>query len=141
MGRWKSGAPIDITPLKDDPVLAADPQRNNNFQYDRASQERCPFAAHTRKMNPRSDLGEAIVDPHRIIRRGIQFGPEVSPEERAAHRTQKERGLLFVSYQSSLSQGFQFLQKSEFFSTANLAVLLAGVFQAPAPPTFTPKRN
>ena len=27
VGRWKSGAPIDITPFQDDPVLAADPTR------------------------------------------------------------------------------------------------------------------
>lgn len=50
-GRWKSGeqklcactsytrlnfslgAPIDITPLKDDPVLAKDSERNNNFNF------------------------------------------------------------------------------------------------------------
>jgi len=33
IGRWKSGAPIDLTPTQDDPVLAADPQRNNNFDF------------------------------------------------------------------------------------------------------------
>jgi hypothetical protein len=27
VGRWKSGAPIDLSPFKDDPVLAADPKR------------------------------------------------------------------------------------------------------------------
>ena len=27
VGRWKSGAPIDITPFKDDPALGADPKR------------------------------------------------------------------------------------------------------------------
>jgi hypothetical protein len=33
VGRWKSGAPIDLSPTQDDPVLAADPQRNNNFNF------------------------------------------------------------------------------------------------------------
>lgn len=33
IGRWKSGAPIDLTPTQDDPVLAADPLRNNNFNF------------------------------------------------------------------------------------------------------------
>jgi len=33
IGRWKSGAPIDITPDQDDPVLAADPFRNNDFDF------------------------------------------------------------------------------------------------------------
>ena len=32
-GRFKSGAPIDITPVKDDPALAKDPQRNNDFDF------------------------------------------------------------------------------------------------------------
>ena len=36
-GRFKLGAPIDITPLKDDPVLAKDPQRNNNFDFSNVS--------------------------------------------------------------------------------------------------------
>jgi hypothetical protein len=33
MGRWRSGAPLVLAPTKDDPQLAADPQRNNNFDY------------------------------------------------------------------------------------------------------------
>ena len=60
VGRWKSGAPIQLSPLKDDPALGADPQRNNNFNYTEGggfdSQTRCPFSAHIRKTNPRTDL-------------------------------------------------------------------------------------
>lgn len=113
-GRWKSGAPIAITPLRDDPALAADPQRRNKFEFNPSSQEACPFAAHVRKMNPRGDIPQATgINPHRVIRRGIQYGPEVSAKERANNRTEKDRGLLFVSYQSSLKDGFQFLQKSK----------------------------
>ena len=33
MGRWRSGAPLVLSPDKDDPVLAADMQRNNDFNY------------------------------------------------------------------------------------------------------------
>ena len=33
IGRWKSGAPIDLSPTQDDPILAKDPQRNNNFTF------------------------------------------------------------------------------------------------------------
>lgn len=29
--RWKSGAPVDLAPLFDDPTLASDRMRNNNF--------------------------------------------------------------------------------------------------------------
>lgn len=115
-GRWKSGAPIQLTPLKDDPVLAADPARNNVFTFDLTSQEKCPYAAHVRKMNPRGDFAgigdpKTLLDPHRVIRRGIQYGPEVTEHERKSNRTEQDRGLLFVCYQSNLTQGFQFLQK------------------------------
>ena len=33
MGRWRSGCPVDLSPEKDDPAIAADPQRRNNFTY------------------------------------------------------------------------------------------------------------
>src|SRR5215216_217880 len=33
MGRWRSGAPLVLSPDKDDPELGADPQRNNDFNY------------------------------------------------------------------------------------------------------------
>src|SRR5262252_1977065 len=33
MGRWRSGAPLALAPDKDDPALAADMQRNNDFNY------------------------------------------------------------------------------------------------------------
>ena len=114
MGRWKSGAPIDITPTKDDPALGADPNRNDDFRYafpeDQQTQDRCPFAAHTRKTNPRADLGSTELQ--RIIRSGIQFGPEVTKDEAASGKTHLQRGLLFVAYQSNISNGFEFIQKS-----------------------------
>lgn len=110
------GAPIDITPVKDDPALGADPSKNNNFRYsfpDDQTQTRCPFAAHTRKTNPRADLIDKGIktDPQRIIRRGIQFGPEVSQAEATSGKTTQGRGLLFASYQSSIANGFQFIQQ------------------------------
>lgn len=116
-GRWKSGAPIQLTPLKDDPKLATDPAKNNVFTFDQNSQEKCPFAAHIRKMNPRGDFAgiadpKTAINPHRIIRRGIQYGSEVTEHERKQNKTEKDRGLLFVCYQSNLANGFQFLQKS-----------------------------
>jgi len=51
-----AGAPVDLTPLRDDPVLGKSVSDNNAFRYDPLRQDRCPFAAHTRKTNPRSDL-------------------------------------------------------------------------------------
>lgn len=127
-----TGAPIDLTPLGDDPSLGADPLRNNNFRYDQEplSQTRCPFAAHTRKTNPRADLdfvppsSPFALENRRIIRRGIPFGPEVGAEEAAVNATKEKRGLLFVAYQSSITKGFQFIQKSQ----SSAAHLCAGLY-------------
>lgn len=113
-----AGAPIDLTPLKDDPDLGRDPSRNNNFRYDPLSQERCPYAAHTRKTAPRSDITPEDAERHRIIRHGIQFGPEVTAEEVATNKTMHDRGLLFVAYQSNIAEGFQFIQQSEFLPSS-----------------------
>jgi hypothetical protein len=33
IGRWKSGAPIDLSPTQDNATLAADPMLNNNFDF------------------------------------------------------------------------------------------------------------
>ncbi|KAF8851549.1 Dyp-type peroxidase [Acephala macrosclerotiorum] len=112
VGRWKSGAPVDLTPLHDDPALAADPIKINHFTFDAQSQERCPFAAHIRKTNPRGDFTPDVAEKRRILRRGIPFGPEVSPIEKQNQKTVLDRGLLFKCYQSQIAVGFQFLQKS-----------------------------
>ncbi|KAF8583284.1 dye-decolorizing peroxidase precursor [Ramaria rubella] len=117
VGRWKSGAPVDLAPLFDDPVLAADPQRNNNFTFAHpgeditSNQTRCPFSAHIRKTAPRADFNPTNVNNH-IIRAGIPYGPEVSSQEAAKNTTITERGLAFVAYQSNIGAGFQFLQHS-----------------------------
>ncbi|KAJ6572004.1 dye-decolorizing peroxidase precursor [Mycena capillaripes] len=122
VGRWKSGAPVFLAPLVDDPVLGADPTRNNNFTYgapgqvtgqaSTTDQSKCPFSAHIRKTRPRADLGlpENSSSIHHIVRGGIPYGPEVTTTEASSNTTQIERGLAFVCYQSSIPNGFQFLQ-------------------------------
>nr|WAW38305.1 DyP-type peroxidase [Mycena epipterygia] len=102
VGRWKSGAPVFLAPLVDDPALGADPTRNNDFTYalpgqtvaNSTDQTKCPFSAHIRKTRPRADLGlpESQTSNHHIVRGGIPYGPE-------------------VSYQSNIGDGFQFLQQ------------------------------
>jgi len=110
VGRWRSGAPLELAPLRDNPSLAANDMRNNDFDYaDDPFQRACPYAAHIRKANPRDDPsgGKAETLRHRIIRAGIAFGPEVMPGET---RTMHSRGLMFVCYQASIERQFEFIQ-------------------------------
>ena len=92
-----SGAPIDLFPLQDNPAAGDDASKNNNFRYDfpddPQTQDRCPFAAHTRKTNPRADLEDLgfSTENRRIIRRGVQFGPEVTLEEAKSGKTKLGR--------------------------------------------------
>ncbi|KAJ7738214.1 fungal peroxidase [Mycena olivaceomarginata] len=118
VGRWKSGAPVDLAPLFDNPELGADPTRNNNFTFEHpdatlsTNQTRCPFSAHIRKTRPRADLGTPEETVHHIMRAGIPYGPEVSDDEAASNTTTTERGLAFVAYQSNIGNGFRFLQQA-----------------------------
>jgi Dyp-type peroxidase family len=112
VGRWKSGAPIMNATTQDDPALGDDANRNNDFKFIQNDQSACPFHAHIRKMNPRGDLTEDTIRSHLILRRGIPFGSEVSDAEKASSTTTSERGLLFVCYQSVISNGFSFLQSA-----------------------------
>jgi Dyp-type peroxidase family len=120
VGRWKSGAPLPLTPIQDDIELAGKATENNNFDYSLDPQQRtCPYAAHIRKTNPREDApaqigGKAGIQTHRIMRAGIPFGPEVDPAEAAAGMTTagKGRGLMFVCYQTSIVNQFEFVQRA-----------------------------
>lgn len=67
------GTPLELSPLKDDPEIANDPERVNNFIYS-PDQERCPYAAHIRKVNPRNMLSDERNVKHSIMRAGIAFG-------------------------------------------------------------------
>ncbi len=110
VGRWRSGAPLELAPLEDKAWLGGDAKRNNDFDYaDDPLQRACPYAAHIRKTNPRDDVPgqKAEILTHRIMRAGIPFGPEVMPGET---RTSHSRGLMFVCYQASIPRQFEFIQ-------------------------------
>jgi Dyp-type peroxidase family len=88
VGRWASGAPAVVTAQTDDPALAADDCRNNNFEYgapepddaptgrpplpgdcqnvaappDDPDGVKVPFAGHIRKAYPRNDTSPEIPD-------------------------------------------------------------------------------
>ncbi|MGY0497409.1 Dyp-type peroxidase [Nocardia sp. FBN12] len=110
MGRWRSGAPLELAPDLDDPVLGADPTRNNAFGY-RAEDARgfdCPLGSHIRRMNPRD--GQIFGDPrsHRIIRREASYGPPL-PEGLVDDGA--DRGMMFGCIGSSLRRQFEFVQE------------------------------
>ena len=92
--------------------------RRNNFQFldEFRDNNRCPWAAHIRRSNPRADTRLQPLDNRRIMRRGISFGPEVTQEEQTSGTTQQGRGLLFACYQASIEDAFQFIQKSGYLN-------------------------
>lgn len=120
VGRWRSGAPLTLTPDRDDPAYAR-PDRVNAFKFlaDDADGLRCPISSHIRRANPRDARGgtaqesEAVVNRHRILRRGRSYGAPLSYEAAVAGRDDGERrGLYFVCLQSSIARGFEFIQQT-----------------------------
>lgn len=113
------GAPMELHPLSDPNWgvnkgqfgASALKTLNNtdSFNYNPADQTRCPYASHMRKTGPRDDYPDYA--KHVMMRRGIPYGPWCQPDERARGYTEHERGLLFVSYQSSIENGFVTQQK------------------------------
>lgn len=127
-GRWPSGAPMEHVPglPKNVDPSTTDPsaehpdvltnEKINKFDFsDDHDGLRVPRAAHIRKTNPRAD---ALADGdssarHRMLRRGIIYGPEFTPGETPYGEVvpdAQDRGLLFVNYQASISRTFEFVQ-------------------------------
>jgi galactose oxidase len=129
VGRWPSGAPLVTSPLQDNAAPAKDDRLVNAFEFTQDKLgRRCPFAAHIRKSYPRNDvtpavdastpefeqrqISESTAQTHRIIRAGIPFGDDPSDDEQKAKRTLHDRGLMFVCYQTSIANQFEFIQSA-----------------------------
>jgi len=112
VGRWQDGTPLALSPDRPDPDLAWDDARNNDFRYAQGDADgmRCPVGAHIRRANPRDALpfGASMVNSHRLIRRGIPYGPELP--EGALEDDGVDRGFLFIAYQTDLARQFEFVQ-------------------------------
>lgn len=107
MGRWRSGAPLVLSPDKDDPVLGADMQRNNDFNYKEMDPHgyAVPLGSHARRMNPRDTA--ANINRRRMIRRGATYGsylPDGAPDDGA------DRGIAAFVICGSLIRQFEFAQ-------------------------------
>jgi Dyp-type peroxidase family len=134
VGRWTSGAPTMRAPDRDDPRLAGDECANNHFRFQDAtvattnksgkdqcsdvtypqspgdpSGDRCPFSSHIRKAYPRDD---ADTQTHRLLRRGIPFGPSSRSTPAAPAQDDRDRGLLFMAYMTSITDQFEFVVKN-----------------------------
>lgn len=113
VGRWRSGAPLALAPDGDDPELAADLHRRNDFLYydDDPKGLKCPLGSHIRRMNPRDHFKDEIVQVsrHRVFRRGQAYGtvlPEGVMEDDGA-----ARGLVFLFVGADLGRQFEFIQR------------------------------
>ena len=143
VGRFRSGCPMEHT--KDEPATVdsnlgdpsvADstlltPNKINNFEYgEDLGGTFLPRSGHVRKAYPRDEqtllpngkedtqqehLHESNTQTHRVLRRGIPFGPILPfPSGGGLNSTfvddQEMRGLLFLAYQHSIEEQFEFIQ-------------------------------
>jgi deferrochelatase/peroxidase EfeB len=126
VGRWKSGAPLAEYPHFD--PVSPEMSNHNDFMYRHESNidphpfdpkgKVTPVFAHIRIANSRDDdirggIGSPAEnrsenDLHRILRRGIPYGPQWAKdlETKTVHR----RGMLFLCFQRDIEQQFEYVQ-------------------------------
>jgi Dyp-type peroxidase family len=108
VGRFEDGTPVVLR--KEAGIGGSVP---NNFNYnDDTTGVKCPFHAHIRKTNPRGSGGaepQPVERGHIMARRGITYGER---EEGMGDRPEEKVGLLFMSYQKSLENQFEFTQQT-----------------------------
>src|SRR5260221_6365495 len=147
VGRTRAGDPL--VPIQEETIPGTGSQpdqvRQNQFTFDQdPTGSGCPFGAHIRRANPRNDdypghptgLGRLVgilgfgpkgfrddlmssVRFHRILRRGREYGPGLSPSEALAPAPpdDPERGLRFISLNANISRQFEFLQSAWLMNT------------------------
>jgi Dyp-type peroxidase family len=110
MGRWRSGAPLALCPLHDDPELGDDDTGNNAFMYrdDDAIGYKTPPGSHIRRCNPRDAAVAGVVRLHRMIRRGTAYGPLLP--QGVLEDDGADRGLMFAFVGAHLKRQFEFVQ-------------------------------
>lgn len=119
MGRWRNGTPLTRAPAAPEgrqvplPVAESD---FNAFDYapshahpDVADDHEglvCPVGSHARRMNPRSAMVAGRPYTHRLIRRGMPYGPAWDPAQ-----PQPRRGLFGLFLCADLERQFEFLMQ------------------------------
>jgi Dyp-type peroxidase family len=105
LGRWPDGTPTTREPAPD----------GTRPSYEVTAQElrddpaglKMPRFAHVRKVHP-VDRAEVKPEQHRILRRGITYGPALPP---GAPDDGADRGLIFLAYQASLAEQFELITR------------------------------
>jgi deferrochelatase/peroxidase EfeB len=117
-GRWRNGVPLALSPETDSPPGGISPEQLNNFEYVNADGSgdpkgmRCPVGAHMRRINPRGQPVTGQGQPggsnntHRLIRRGMPYGPVYDPTQRYDGI---ERGLLGYFINASIENQYEFV--------------------------------
>ncbi len=113
VGRWPGGAPLVLSPERDDAALAS----ANDFGYQASDPLglACPIGSHVRRSNPRDTLAPspgtaksmAVNRRHRLLRRGRNYSS--AGDEPAGP---SERGIHFISLNANLARQFEFVQHS-----------------------------
>jgi len=105
VGRFQDGTPVSEA---DEPRGMA----CNDFDFAAdLDGRRCPFQSHVRKTNPRGDsVRETSVSAdeeraHRLVRRAVSYGSDRPDDE-----PETGSGLLFLCFQASIENQFQFMQ-------------------------------
>jgi deferrochelatase/peroxidase EfeB len=128
VGRWRNGTPLSLSPDSDSPVPALELSDMNQYDYaptdlnpgafnDRRGY-RCPIGSHMRRGNPRgSTIAGNGGSRHRIVRRGVPYGPPYDPSNPSDGI---KRGLLGLFIGVSIKDQFEFLM-SEWVNGSSFA--------------------
>ena len=133
-GRWRNGVPLALSPDTDSPAGGISPEQLNNFGYvdtDGSGDPKgihCPVGAHIRRVNPRGQpvQGQGLPggsnNSHRLIRRGLPYGPTYDPRE---PYDGIERGMLSFFINSNIENQYEFVLRqwandSEFAGAVRL---------------------
>ncbi|MEO1258520.1 MAG: hypothetical protein AAFZ15_06975 [Bacteroidota bacterium] len=121
VGRFTEGSPLALYDAATTTKKSLDGRELNFFNYNNDTEgNKCPFSAHIRKMNNRTDS-----DGPMIIRRGVTYGErrlKTNGEFDSQNFPSKDVGLHFLSFQKSLATFKNLLPKPNG-DTAHDAIL------------------
>lgn len=115
-GRWRNGDPVEVFPdaprapdidAAGNVIVRTD---RNDFLYADNLGHRCPLGSHIRRANPRNTpiVQKSTNATRRVIRRGMSYGPEITPGQ---PRDDIPRGLVGNFFCASLTAQFESLMQ------------------------------